>query len=51
MRIFFKSEIDERKLRLPWYELARQHPGRREHIHGPLHEMHCKCAACRKVAA
>lgn len=26
-------------------------PGRREHIHGPVHEMRCKCGVCRKVAA
>lgn len=51
MRLMFKqSQIDERKLRLPWYLLTRQHPSRREHVHGRIHEMDCKCSAC-KVAA
>jgi hypothetical protein len=49
--IFFKTEIDPRKLSMQFFQIAKQHPGRRRHIHGPLHEMHCKCAACRKVEA
>lgn len=51
MRLFFRSKLDERVLRLPWHQIARQHPGRREHIHGPIHEQQCKCSTCRKVAA
>jgi hypothetical protein len=41
---------DTRKLYLPWHEIGRQHPGRREHVHGPVHSMECKCHACRKAA-
>lgn len=47
---FTSSPIDPRKLSLPWHLIARQHPGRREHVHGKVHPMWCKCQACRKAA-
>jgi hypothetical protein len=50
MRLFFTSPLDVRKLSMPWYAIAKQHPSRREFVHGPLHPMWCKCSAC-KVAA
>jgi len=36
----------------PRYESApyRQHPSRREAIHGRVHEMRCKCGVCRNAA-
>jgi hypothetical protein len=51
MRLFFTTKSDPSKLTMLPHQMARQHPGRREHIHGRIHEMACKCSACRKVAA
>jgi hypothetical protein len=50
MRTFLTSALDLRKLTQPWHEIAKQHPGRREHIHGRIHPMDCKCSACRVAA-
>jgi hypothetical protein len=49
-RLFFTSPLDVRKLSMPWYAIAKQHPSRRLQTHGELHPMWCKCSAC-KVAA
>lgn len=46
MRLFFKTESDPRKLSMLAHQIARQHPGRREAIYGPVHEMNCKCSKC-----
>lgn len=51
MRLFFTSSSDPRKLSMLSHTIARQHPGRREHIHGKVHSMDYKCAACTKAAA
>jgi hypothetical protein len=40
-----------RKLSMLAHTIARQHPSRREHVHGRVHAMDCRCSACRKVAA
>lgn len=48
---FITSQLDQRKLTMPWYAIARIHPGRREHIYGRVHEMTCTCKACSKEAA
>jgi hypothetical protein len=47
MRLFLASAIDPRKLSMLPHEMAKQHPGRREHIHGKIHSMQCKCSGCR----
>jgi hypothetical protein len=47
---FASSPIDPRRLSLPWFNIARQHPGRREHIHGKIHAMDCRCSACKAAA-
>ena len=50
MRLFFTSPIDPRKLTMLSHTIARQHPSRREFVHGKIHPQWCKCSAC-KVAA
>jgi hypothetical protein len=50
MRLFSNSPIDPRKLTMEFWQIAKQHPGRREHIYGKIHPMDCKCDSC-KVAA
>jgi len=49
--LFFKSSSDPRKLSQLWHQIARQQPSRREHIHGRIHAMDCRCSVCRKIAA
>jgi hypothetical protein len=51
MRLFSNSPIDPRKLTMLPHLIARQHPSRREHVHGKIHALECKCDACKKVAA
>ena len=48
MRLFHQSRIDVRKLSMLPQSIARQHPSRREHVHGRVHAMDCKCRACRR---
>jgi hypothetical protein len=50
-RLISVRVIDPRKLSMLPHLIARQHPGRREHIHGRVHSLECRCDACRKVAA
>lgn len=42
---FARTEVylPEHKL---WHEKPRQHPGRREHVHGRVHDLDCKCGGC-----
>jgi len=47
---FICSPIDVRKLSMLPHLIARQHPSRREHVHGKVHPMWCKCQACREAA-
>lgn len=47
MRLFVTSEADPRKLSMLFFQIARQHPGRREHVHGRIHALDCKCRVCR----
>jgi len=51
MSRFTVSAIDPRKLSMQFFQIARQHPGRREHVHGRIHEQFCSCKACSKDAA
>jgi hypothetical protein len=51
LRLFFRSEIDPRKLSMLPHEIAKQHPSRREFVHGRIHAMDCNCSSCRKIAA
>jgi hypothetical protein len=39
MTRFITSAIDPRKLSMLPHQIARQHPGRREHIYGPIQPM------------
>jgi hypothetical protein len=50
MRLFSRSPQDERVLTQPWHSIARQHPSRRQQIHGRLHPIDCNCRACRRAA-
>jgi hypothetical protein len=50
MMRFTTSVIDPRKLSMLSHLMAKQHPGRREHIHGKIHAMDCQCKACRRAA-
>lgn len=50
MRLFFTSKSDPRRLSMLAHEIAKQHPGRREHIYGKVHAMDCDCKACREAA-
>ncbi len=44
--MFRTSALDPRKLSQPWFQIARQSPGRREAIHGRIHALDCKCRKC-----
>lgn len=50
MRLFFTTPIDPRKLSMLPHTIARQHPGRREHVHGKVHALECNCSKCREAA-
>jgi hypothetical protein len=50
MRLFTSTSIDPRKLSMLPHLIARQHPGRREFIHGKIHPQWCKCSACKEAA-
>ncbi len=45
--MFRTSALDPRKLSQPWFQIARQPPGRREFVHGKIHPQQCKCRACQ----
>lgn len=47
---FTTSGIDPRRLSMLAHQIARQHPSRREYVHGPVHEMNCRCLTCRAIA-
>ncbi len=50
MRLFTSTPVDPRRLSMLAHTIARQHPGRREHVHGPIHPQFCRCGACRRAA-
>jgi hypothetical protein len=33
------------------HQIARQSPARREHVHGPIHPLLCRCGVCRVAIA
>jgi hypothetical protein len=39
MSRFVTSPVDPRKLSMLPHQIARQHPGRRQHLHGPIQPM------------
>lgn len=47
---FVTSALDPRKLSMLAHQIARQHPSRREHVHGKIHAADCRCSVCRRVA-
>jgi hypothetical protein len=50
MRLFTTSALDPRKLSMLPFQMAKQHPGRREWIYGKVHPMWCKCQSCKRAA-
>jgi hypothetical protein len=44
------SPLDVRKLSMLPFQIARQHPSRREHIYGRIHSADCKCQTCKAAA-